>query len=63
VDNAGLTFKSLSNSLKEFEVNCGPLLEIILSGNPNHLYKFSSRNLPVSSAIIVLLHGIRLPPL
>jgi len=37
VDNANLTFKSLSNSLKELEANCGPLSEIILSGNPNRL--------------------------
>ena len=62
MDNADLTFKSLSNSLKELEVNCGPLSEIILSGNPNHLYRFSSKNLPVSSAVIVLLHGIRITP-
>jgi len=62
VDNADLTFKSLSNSLKELEVNCGPLSEIILSGSPNHLYRFSSKNLPVSSAVIVLLHGMRITP-
>jgi len=60
VDNANLTFKSLSNSLKELEANCGPLSEIILSGNPNHLYRFSRKNLPVSLAVIVLLHGIRI---
>ena len=55
MDNADLTFKSLSNSLKELEANCGPLSEIILSGNPNRLYKFSSKNLPVSSAVIVTI--------
>jgi len=48
VDNADLMFKSLSNSLKELEANCGPLSEIILSGNPNCLYRFSSKNIPVS---------------
>ena len=48
MDNADLMFKSLSNSLKELEANCGPLSEIILSGNPNCLYRFSSKNIPVS---------------
>jgi len=62
VDNADLTFKSLSNSLKELEANCGPLSEIILSGSPNCLYRFSSKNLPVSSAVIVLLHGMGITP-
>ena len=62
MDNADLTFKSLSNSLKELEANCGPLSEIILSGNLNCLYRFSSKYLPVSSAVIVLLHGIRITP-
>ena len=60
MDNANLTFKSLSNSLKELEANCGPLSEIILLGNLIRLYRFSSKNLPVSSAVIVLLHGIRI---
>ena len=62
MDNSDLTFKSLSNSLKELEANCGPLSEIILSGSPNSLYRFSSKNLPVSSAVIVLLHGMRITP-
>ena len=60
MDSANLTFKSLSNSLKELEANCGPLSEIILSGSPNCLYRFSSKNLPVSLAVIVLLHGMRI---
>ena len=59
MDNADLTFKSLSNSLKELEANCGPLSEIILSGYLNLLYRFSSKYFPMSSAVIVLLHGIR----
>ena len=36
---------------------------MILSGNPNLLYKLSSKSFAVSLAVTVLLHGIRITPL
>ena len=49
--------------MKALEANWGPWSDIILSGNPNHFYKFSNSNLPVSSAVIVLLQGVKITPL
>ena len=46
------------NSRNAFDANCGPLSEIILSGNPNRLYKFSSKSLAVPLDVIVLLQGM-----
>ena len=37
MDKADLMPKIFSNSLNEFDANCGPLSEMILSGNPNLL--------------------------
>jgi len=37
VDKVDLMSKIFSNSLNEFEMNCGPLSEMILLGNPNLL--------------------------
>ena len=44
--------------MNDFEVNCGPQSEIILSGSPNLLYKLSSKSFAVPSAVIILLHGM-----
>ena len=51
---------SFSSSTKDLEANWGPQSEIILSGSPNHLYRFSNNSLPVSSAVIVLLQGVKI---
>jgi len=37
VDKADLIPKIFSSSLKEFDANCGPLSDMILSGSPNLL--------------------------
>ena len=63
VDRADFIPTSFNSSMNDFEVNCGPRSEIILSGSPNLLYKLSSRSFAVSSALIVLLHGRRITPL
>ena len=60
---AQLTPKSFKSSTNTFDVNCGPRSEMILSGKPNLLYRFSSNNLAVPSAVIVLSHGMRITPL
>ena len=49
--------------MKDLEANWGPQSDIILSSSPNHLYRFSNNNLPVSSAVIVLLQGVKITPL
>ena len=54
--------RSFRSSKKALEANWGPLSEIILSGSPNHLYKFSKRSLAVPSDVIVLLHGSKITP-
>ena len=36
--------------MNDFEANCGPRSEIILSGSPNLLYKLSSKSFAVPSA-------------
>ena len=43
-------------------MNWGPRLEMILSGNPNHLYMPSKSSLVVSSDVIVLLQGDKITP-
>src|ERR1700735_2969036 len=50
------------SSLKPCEANCGPLSDMILSGNPNLLERLARSNRPVSSAVKVLLQGIRITP-
>ena len=54
---------NFSSSTKDLEANWGPQSEIILSGNPNRLYKFSSNSQPVSLAVIVFLQGVKITPL
>ena len=49
---------NFSSSTKDLEANWGPWSDMILSGNLNHLYRFSNNNLPVSLAVIVLLQGV-----
>ena len=63
MDSADLMLSSFSSSTNALEANCGPRSEMILSGNPNLLYRFSSRSFPVSSAVTVLLHGMSITPL
>ena len=50
------------SSLKAFDANCGPLSEIILSGSPNRLYRFSKSSFAVSSEVRVLLQGSKITP-
>ena len=42
--------------------NCGPLSEIILSGSPNCLYRFSKSSFAVSSEVRFLLQGSKITP-
>ena len=49
--------------MKDLEANWGPQSNMILSSNPNRLYRFSNNNLPVSSAVIVLQQGVKITPL
>ena len=44
-------------------MNWGPQSEMILSGNPNLLYKLLSKSFAMSLAVTVLLHGMRVTPL
>ena len=55
--------RSFSSSTNDFDANCGPQSEIILSGSPNCLYRLLSKSFAVSSAVIVLLQGRRITPL
>ena len=54
---------NFSSLTKDLEVNWGPQSEIILSGNLNRLYKFSSNSQPVFSVVIVFLQGVKITPL
>ena len=63
MDSTDLTPKSFSILTNTFDANCGPQSEMILSSKLNLLYKFSSSNLAVPSAVIVLSHGMRITPL
>ena len=63
MDSADLMPNSFSSSTNALEANCGPRSEMILSGNPNLLYKFSSKSFLVSLAVMVLLHGMIITPL
>ena len=62
MDSADLTPSSFRSSRKALDANWGPLSEIILSGSPKRLYRFSNNNLAVCSEVIVLLHGTRIIP-
>ena len=63
MDSANFTPRSFTSSTNALDVNCGPLLDMILSGNPNLLYKLLSKSSAVPLAVIVLLHGMRITPL
>ena len=63
MDSADLMPSSFSSSTNALEANCSPRSEMILSGSPNLLYKFSSKSFPVSLAVMVLLHGMMITPL
>ena len=49
--------------INAFDTNWGPQSEMILSGYPNLLYKLLSKSFAMSSAVTVLLHGMRITPL
>ena len=55
VDNADLMASSFRSSVNTFDANCGPQSEIILSGSPNRLYRFSRSRHAVSLEVSVLL--------
>ena len=63
VDRADLIPSNFRSSINAFDENCGPRSEIILSGSLNLLYRLLSNNCPVCSALVVLLHGMRITPL
>ena len=48
--------------MKAFDANWGPRFDMILSGSPKRLYRFSNSSCAVSSAVIVFEHGIRIIP-
>ena len=49
--------------MNAFDANCGPWSDMILSGSPNCLYRFSRSSFAVPSEVSVLLHGSRITPL
>ena len=53
---------SFRSSIKAFDANWGPQSDMILSGSPKHLYRFSNNSCAVSSVVIVFEHGIRIIP-
>src|SRR5271168_761071 len=57
-----MTFSSFNSSRNECAANCGPLSEIILSGNPNRLYRLSSNSCAAPSAVSVFAQGIKITP-
>ena len=62
VDKDDLIPNNLRSSTKAFDANWGPRSDIILSGSPKCLYKFSNYSCAVPSAMIVFKHGIRIIP-
>ena len=62
VDRDNLTPNSFRSSIKAFDANWGPQSDMILSGSPKRLYRFSNNSCAVSSAVIVFEHGIRIIP-
>ena len=62
MDNADLIPSSFKSSVNAFDANCGPRSEMILSGSPNRLYKFSRSKHAVSSEVSVLLQGSKITP-
>ena len=48
--------------MNAFDANWGPRSEMILSGNPNLLYKFLNKSWAIPSVVIILSHGIRITP-
>ena len=49
--------------MKDLGANWRPQSDMILSSNPNHLYRFSNNNCAVFSAMIVFEQGMRIIPL
>ena len=49
-------------SWNDCAANWGPQSEIILLGNPNHLYKLSSRSCAAPSVVNVFVQGIKITP-
>ena len=62
MDNADLMPSNFKSSVNAFDANCGPRSEMILSGSPNGLYKFSRSNHAVPSKVSVLLQGSKITP-
>ena len=62
VDRDDLTPNSFRSSIKAFDTNWGPRSDMILSGSPKRLYRFSNNSCAVSSVVIVFEHGIRIIP-
>ena len=62
MDNADLMPNNFRSSVNAFNANCCPQSEIILSGSPNHLYKFSRSRHAVSSEVSILLQGSKITP-
>ena len=51
---------SFKSSVNTFDANCGPQSEMILSGSPNRLYRFSRSKRAVPSEVSVLLQGSKI---
>ena len=62
VDKDNLIPSNFRSSMKVLDANWGPRSDMILSGSPKHLYKFSNNNCAVSSAVIVFEQGMRIIP-
>ena len=62
MDNANLMLSSFKSSVNAFDANCGPQSEMILSGSPNRLYKFSRSKRAVSLEVSILLQGSKITP-
>jgi hypothetical protein len=57
-----IAFVLLFITLNALAVNCGPQSDNILSGKPNHLYKFLCKRLPILSIVTVLVVGQKITP-
>ena len=62
MDSAEFIPRSFRRAVKAFDMNWGPLSEMILFGSSNRLYKCSSKSRPVSSEVNVLLQAMRITP-
>ena len=57
-----VTLSNFIISWKAHAANCGPLLEIILSGRLNHLYKLLSSSWVALLAVSVFVQGVKITP-